>query len=118
MQFFIIFLLILFFSSDALYAEKVKQPSTDIQKLVSQIKKAPPSRKRVLMNQLKIKLRKMNKKSRNEVISHLKRSFSPKGHTMQGSQGAQGSATMQGRQIMQNSVPRPMPPMQQTGGHR
>ena len=115
MQYFFIFLLILFFSGHTLYAERVKQPSNDIQRLVSQIKKAPPSQKRVLMNQLKVKLRKMNAESRKEVMAHLKSSFAQKGQTMQRSQGTQGSTTMQGRQPMQPSAPRPMP---QAGGHR
>jgi hypothetical protein len=112
MQYFFIFLLILFFSSPALYAEKAQQPSTDIQKLVAQIKKAPASQKRVLMNQLKVKLREMNEKTRKEVMYSLKSSASQKGQTAQTPQGAQSTSTMQGRQTM------PMPQMQQAGGHR
>ncbi|MGC9350647.1 MAG: hypothetical protein ACP5D3_01540 [Sulfurovum sp.] len=115
MQYFFIFLLILFLSGVTLYAEEMKASSTDIQTLVSQIKKAPASQKRVLMNQLKIKLRKMNEKSRKEVMANLKSSFAQKGQTMKNSHGTQDSTKMQGRQIMRNTAPRPMP---QAGGHR
>ncbi|MFT7879334.1 MAG: hypothetical protein ABXS91_02980 [Sulfurimonas sp.] len=115
MQYFFIFLLILFFSSVTLDAEEVKPSSTDIQTLVSQIKKAPASKKRVLMNQLKIKLRKMNEKSRKEVMANLKSSFAQKDQAMQTSQGTQDSTKIQSRQIMRHTAPRPMP---QAGGRR
>ncbi|MDM5272460.1 hypothetical protein PGH07_09735 [Sulfurovum sp. zt1-1] len=118
MQYIFISLIILFFSSHTLFAEEAPQPSTDIQKLVSQIKKAPPSEKRALMNQLKIKLRKMNEKTRKEVMSNLKSSFAHNGQSVQTPQGAQSTSPTQGTQMMQSTPPRPMPQMQQPGGAR
>ncbi|HEO98552.1 MAG: hypothetical protein JW682_02770 [Campylobacterales bacterium] len=118
MRYFFITIFILFFASHTLLAEESQQPSTDIQKLVSQIKKAPPSQKRVLMNQLKMKLRKMNEKTRQEVMSDLKNSFTQKGDSMRTSQGAQNTSAMKGTPMMQSAPPRPMPQMHQPGGHR
>ena len=119
MRYFFISLFILFFSSQTLFAEEAQRPSTDIQKLVAQIKNAPPSQKRVLMNELKIKLRKMNEKTRKEVMSNLKSSFAQNGKTTQTTQGTQGTSSMQGAQTMQSAPSaRPMPQMQQPGGHR
>lgn len=118
MRYFFISLVILFFSSHTLLAEEAQQPSTDIQKLVSEIKKAPPSQKRVLMNQLKIKLRKMNEKTRKEVMSNLKSSFAQKGNSAHTPKGAQSTSAMKGTPMMQNTPLRSMPKMQQPGRHR
>ena len=54
--------------------EKITQKNS-IQFLVSKVKKAPPSQRRVLMNQLKIKLRSMNKATRKNIMRHLRQKF-------------------------------------------
>jgi hypothetical protein len=48
--------------------------SLDVTTLVSKIKDAKPSEKRVLINELKVKLRSMNQETKNEVMSQLRRS--------------------------------------------
>jgi ribosome recycling factor len=50
-----------------------------VQNLLLQVKQAPDSQKRVLMNQLKMQLKKMNTESRKEVMRKLKKSFGGKG---------------------------------------
>ena len=53
--------------------QKVSEPT--IATLISQIKEAKPDNRRVLMNQLKVKLREMNKESRQKTMRELKKSF-------------------------------------------
>jgi len=55
---------------------KVEEPN--IKELVSQVQDAPDDQKRVLMNQLKMRLKKMNKESRKKVMKQLKSSFATK----------------------------------------
>ena len=50
-----------------------------IQELVQDVQNAPDSQKRVLMNQLKTRLKSMNNQSRKEVMLKLKKSFTGKG---------------------------------------
>ncbi len=54
--------------------QKVSEPT--IATLISQIKEAKSDNRRVLMNQLKVKLREMNKESRQKTMRELKKSFS------------------------------------------
>ena len=72
---YIIFLLLF---SSRIYAEELqvptKQPS--IQDLIQKVKSAKVKDRRILMNQLKIQLRKMNKESRHNAMMELKKSFS------------------------------------------
>ena len=49
---------------------------TSVDVLITQVKNAPDDQKRVLMNQLKIQLRKMNKESRIKTMKELRKSFS------------------------------------------
>ena len=67
---------ILFFFTN-LYAEELpKTPS--VSTLIEQVKSAKVENRRVLMNQLKVQLRKMNQESRHKVMRELKHSFSSK----------------------------------------
>ena len=68
----LVYIVFLLFLSSA-YAEDV-QPS--VQHLIQQVKIAKVQDRRLLMNQLKVKLRKMNKESRRSVMMELKKSFS------------------------------------------
>jgi len=52
------------------------QPS--IKHLIKEVKTAKIAERRLLMNQLKIRLRKMNKESRQSAMKELKKSFSKK----------------------------------------
>jgi alpha-galactosidase len=54
------------------------QPS--VQSLIQQIKSSKVENRRLLMNQLKIELRKMNKESRHNAMMELKKSFSKEHH--------------------------------------
>ena len=50
-----------------------------IPELIQDVQNAPDKQKRVLMNQLKSRLKNMNSKSRKEVMIKLKKSFAKKG---------------------------------------
>ena len=51
-----------------------------LQKLLTQVKEAPNEQKRVLMNQLKVQLKTMNKESRQKAMMELKKSFTKSGN--------------------------------------
>lgn len=54
----------------------LKEDSTeDIMNLVSKVKEAKASERRVLMNQLKISLRKVNQASRQRIMLQLRKNF-------------------------------------------
>jgi len=58
--------------------KEIKSPS--IGSLIEKVKRAKVEDRRVLMNQLKVQLREMNKESRQKAMKELKKSFSTKGH--------------------------------------
>ena len=58
-------------------SREIKSPS--IGTLIEQVKIAKVEDRRVLMNQLKVQLREMNKESRQKAMRELKKSFSKKG---------------------------------------
>jgi len=68
----------LFFSlfSFSIFAEDSRDISIKV--LIEKIKEADVEDKRVLMNQLKLKLRKMNKESRKKTVMELKHSLNQK----------------------------------------
>ena len=69
---------LLLFSS-SIYAEELNHSSnSSIKILIEQVKHAEVKEKRLLMNQLKLQLRKMNKESRHSAMMELKKSFSKK----------------------------------------
>ena len=116
MRYFYVFFLILFFFNPMLYAKQTDQVNTDIQKLVSQIKNAPSSKKRVLINQLKVILREANTDTRIKIMNDLKSTFAKNTVTTHGSLTkqrskmgenavAQDSVIMQGTQSTMQSVP-------------
>ncbi len=79
------YIILIIFSLSLFAQESIEQNKlTKIQKvseltiatLISQIKEAKSDDRRVLMNQLKVKLREMNKESRQKTIRELKKSFS------------------------------------------
>jgi len=57
-------------------SREIKSPS--ISTLIEQVKTAKVEDRRVLMNQLKVQLREMNKESRHKAMKELKKSFSDK----------------------------------------
>jgi Skp family chaperone for outer membrane proteins len=76
-NYYILYTIFLLLFSSALYAEgatSIKQPS--IKSLIEQVKSAKVQDRRILMNQLKLQLRKMNKESRHSAMVELKKSFS------------------------------------------
>ena len=50
-----------------------------LQELIAQVKSAPNKQKRVLMNQLKVHLKTMNKENRQKTMIELRKSFAQKG---------------------------------------
>jgi len=69
-----------------------------VQTLVKQVKFAKPSDKRVLMNRLKVMLRKSNKTHRMQVMKELKQSFSTGNATPQRKQKHKNTSTHCGTQ--------------------
>lgn len=67
------------FTATLLSADTTETNPTGITELVSKIKSAKPEDKRVLINQLKVKLRVMNKETRKQTMMHLRKSFTKKG---------------------------------------
>jgi len=61
-----------------LFAEDTSTEPIVIKKLITKIKSASVKEKRVLINQLKIQLKSMGKKSRKKAMMELKKSFSQK----------------------------------------
>jgi predicted RNA-binding protein with RPS1 domain len=53
-------------------------PEPTLQELIAEVKNAPDEQKRVLMNQLKVHLKMMNKESRQKTMMELKKSFANK----------------------------------------
>lgn len=77
----IFFSLILFIS--ILFGQEQVVGKDSIQALAMQVKKASPLQRRILMNQLKIKLRFANRKTRNNMMLNLRRVFNAR-HNMLG----------------------------------
>jgi len=105
----ILFSFILF--GTLLHAEPNKGKEASIASLVSQVKKAPPSQRRVLMNQLKIKLRSMSKESRKQVMIDLRHSFNSQHHAEQmksvrSSMQQQNASMMTGSKSMTDAMNR------------
>ena len=66
------------FFLQVIYAEELKiepLPTPKIQELVNDVKNAPDSQKRVLINKLKIQLKSMSQENRKKVMIELKKSF-------------------------------------------
>ena len=80
------YILVLFsffvFSSTA-YAEHEGTDKETIKALVQKVKKAAPSQRRLLMNELKIQLRTMHQETRMRVMLDLRRSFNGMQHVQQ-----------------------------------
>ncbi len=72
-----LFLMFLFFTETS--AQEKSNHTLATQKLIAQIKSSPPSKRRVLMNKLKLELRKMNQETREKVMMDLKKSFTKNG---------------------------------------
>lgn len=72
-----VFISLVFISliSSTLFCEELEKQSTQIDTLISKIKNAKSSDKRVLINQLKVQLREMNRETQIEVMRELKNSF-------------------------------------------
>lgn len=57
------------------FGTPTQDQQTSLKSLISKVKNAPPSQRRVLMNQLKIKLRSMQQSSRRAVMLELRKAF-------------------------------------------
>ncbi|MCF6244024.1 MAG: hypothetical protein L3J43_03190 [Sulfurovum sp.] len=99
-----------------LFAEENLDTKKTIKILLQEIKKVPASEKRVKMNALKILLRTMNQKTRNEVMRNLQKSFAK--HRPQQRKTSQGNTIR--KHNNQNRPTHRMKPMRQgqRGGHR
>ncbi len=74
----------------SMYAQTKELDNASVQALVAKVKKAPPSQRRVLMNELKIKLRSMQQETRTQVMLSLRQSFNA-GHTQMGTKQMQAN---------------------------
>jgi len=81
----ILFSLVIWGSS--LSADEPKQKQDTVQTLIAKVKSAPPSERRLLMNELKLKLRSMHENTRKQVMLDLRRSFNKQ-------QGLKGKNTL------------------------
>jgi len=59
----------------SLEAEDKTSSEALVHKLIQEIKRTPPAQKRVKMNELKMLLRSMSQKTRNEAMRKLQKSF-------------------------------------------
>ena len=93
--------------SITLFAKENPHSKESINILIQEIKRAPASEKRVKMNELKILLRSMNQKTRNEAMRNLQKSFAkhrpPKSSKSQTNAIKQYSNHNQPMRGMQNS---------------
>ena len=60
--------------SNSMFAQ-TKDESNDVKALIDKVKQAPPSERRLLMNELKIKLRSMQQETRTQVMLGLRSAF-------------------------------------------
>jgi len=71
------YIVFLLFFSSVINAEELQTPiQPSIKNLIQQVKNSKVKDRRILMNQLKTQLRKMNKESRHSAMVELKKSFS------------------------------------------
>ncbi len=92
-----------------LVAKEKEHSETLVHKLIQEIKRAPASEKRVKMNELKILLRSMNQKTRNEAMRNLQKSFAK--HKVLKNTNAKSNVMKQ--HIKQNQLLRDMQNVQQ-----
>lgn len=84
MQTLFIFLSLMYFWANTLFASEIPTEPVKVEVLITEIKSAKPQDKRALMNQLKLQLRAMNQGSRQKAMMSLRQSFRK--------DGAQGQA--------------------------
>ncbi len=99
---YIIIFLFLAWSFSSVMAEEVAVKVFDVEAQIDKIKTAEPSERRVLMNQLKLQLRKMNKENRESAMKALQKSFAKgkglENHQHQHQQNLQEHSMFQHRQ--------------------
>lgn len=78
-----IYLSLIIFSSTSILADKLPTQPSEIDILISKIKNTKAPDKRVLMNQLKVKLREMNQETRTKAMINLRKSFNKSGKQSQ-----------------------------------
>jgi len=74
----------------SMHAQANEVDKASVQALVAKVKKAPSSQRRVLMNELKIKLRSMQQETRTQVMLGLRQSFNAQ-HTQMGTKQMQAN---------------------------
>jgi hypothetical protein len=95
---YILVLFSLFVFTSSMYAEPKSVDKERIKALVEKVKKAAPSQRRLLMNDLKIQLRSMRQEIRRQVMLDLRRSFNGV------QRGQQGTHVMQASMHHQNTM--------------
>jgi hypothetical protein len=95
---YILVLFSFFVLSSSVYAEHQGTDKETIKALVEKVKTAEPSQRRLLMNELKIKLRSMHQETRTQVMLDLRRSFN--GHQ----RGEQGNRAIESNMHHQNTM--------------
>ncbi len=84
MQTLFIFFSLMYFWTNALFANEIPKESIDTETLITEIKNAKPENRRVLMNQLKLELRAMNQENRAKTMMRLRKSFAKGSHQENG----------------------------------
>ncbi len=80
MQTLFIFFSLICFWTNALFADEIPKEPIKVEMLITEIKSAKPEERRTLMNQLKVKLRAMNRESRAKAMMDLRNSFAKGSH--------------------------------------
>ncbi len=101
------------FVASSLFAAPAKHTDPSLKVLITKVKNAPPSKRRELINQLKIKLRTMQQTTRKQVLLELRHSFMSqskemkKGNTMSKQMSMEpmmNNMNVQQMQQMQNAM--------------
>jgi len=86
-----------------LFAEHEGVDKETIKALVEKVKKAEPSQRRLLMNELKTKLRSMHQETRTQVMLDLRRSFNGQQRAQQGNRAIKSNMHHQNTMSMTES---------------
>ena len=96
----VLFSFFVFFSQN-LFAEIKVTDKNAVKALIEKVKKVAPSQRRVLMNELKIKLRSMHQETRKQVMLDLRSSFNQ--HTSNNNAGIKSNMNHQSTMSMTES---------------
>ena len=117
---YILVLFYFFVLSSSAYAEHKGAEKETIKALVEKVKKAEPSQRRLLMNELKIQLRTMHQETRTQVMLDLRRSFNGQqgNHAIESNMHHQNTMSMTESKHMQEHMTESAMSGERPGGER